>query len=94
MSDLIKRQETIDAVVNREMVTTRGTEYLNGYVKCQRDILDIIERLPSAQPEIIRCKDCSFDRDCTHTMTRESRGGGIIYCPVEYCSEAERKDNG
>lgn len=57
-------------------------------------VIGIIKGMPSAEPQIIWCKDCSFDRDCTHTMTRKSRGGGIIYCPVEYCSEAERKDNG
>ena len=51
MDDLISRQAAIDAIVNRETTTTKGTEYLDGYAKCQHDILDIINQLPSAQPE-------------------------------------------
>lgn len=47
--DLINRQDAIEAIVNREMRTTRGTEYLNGYAQCQLDIIDIIQLLPSAQ---------------------------------------------
>lgn len=65
-------------------------EILNSYFR----IRSIIMSRSSAEPEIIRCKDCRFDRACTHTMMRKPRGGGIIYCSVEYCSEAERKDNG
>jgi hypothetical protein len=45
-----------------------------------------LRQLPSAQPEIIRCKDCrhngSFDTDCP-----------IGWNGKEYCSFAERKDN-
>ncbi len=40
----------------------------------------------------IRCGECKYDHTCTHMMVRKSQGGGHIYCPVEYCSEGERKE--
>lgn len=47
-------------------------------------ILDALKGAPSAQPEIIRCKDCmhngSFDTDCP-----------IDWDGKEYCSFAERR---
>ena len=42
--------------------------------------------------QVIRCNDCKYDHTCTHMMVRKSSGGGNIYCPVTYCSKAERKD--
>ena len=42
--------------------------------------------------EVVRCKDCKYDHKCSHNIIRPSKGGGIIYCPLEYCSEGERKD--
>jgi hypothetical protein len=84
--DLINRQNLKNAKFER---------VINEYTLGWNDAVDaIIQNEPSAKPEIIRCKDCRFDRACTHTMMRKPRGGGIIYCSVEYCSEAERKDNG
>lgn len=44
------------------------------------------------QETVIRCKDCKHDRECTKTIVRGSKGGGNIYCPVSYCSEAEREE--
>ena len=42
--------------------------------------------------DLVRCKDCKYDHKCSHNIIRPSKGGGIIYCPLEYCSEGERKD--
>lgn len=41
-----------------------------------------IEQLPSAQPEIIRCKDCIM-----HGVCRFEQGLGLD----GYCSQAERR---
>ena len=50
MGDLISRQKAIDALV-----------FDYAYAAA-----DIIKKLPSAQPEVIRCKDCKyFDRYTT-----------------------------
>ena len=42
-----------------------------------------IERLPSAQPELIRCKDCLI-----HGICRFEQGLGLD----GYCSQAERRE--
>ena len=73
MSDLISRQAAIDAISRDPM---GGLNY--------RGILD---RLPSAEPEIIRCKDCK------HFV------GEGMYCSCDiivqfdhfYCYHAERR---
>lgn len=50
MSDLISRQAAIEALKAHE--DYKG--YLHG------DFEEILEALPSAQPEVIRCKDCRW----------------------------------
>lgn len=81
MSDLISRQDAIDAIKVSEL----GCE------------VEAIEALPSAQPEIIRCKDCRWGREPC---------GGNIECfadinePPEYhgyewfCPNGERRIDG
>lgn len=49
-----------------------------------------LKKLPSAQPEIIRCKDCKWWRDTDHTCKEHS-----LVSPMraeEFCSRGERKD--
>ena len=76
MNDLISRQAAIDAVSNM----LRRKFGIGG------DLAEItLAGLPSAQPEIIRCKDCRFN-------------DGVAYCEMHYrdvkgndfCSWAER----
>ena len=45
------------------------------------------------QPEIVRCKECKHAPKCYGDVLMRSRGGGYIYCPVEYCSAAERRSD-
>ena len=51
------------------------------------DVNDMLEGLPSAQPEVIRCKDCKHRNEYGHW----------IGCPIlntdddNYCSYAERR---
>ena len=55
MSDLIDRQAAIDAFAD----WFNGTEYTImelTFSECK----SVIKSLPSAQPEIIRCKDCKW----------------------------------
>ena len=76
MEDLIDRQAAIDAITNCEP----GEEVF------------MLENMPSAQPEIIRCKDCKHrdpeDRkcDCGHDI--------LWQLPRQdewYCADAERR---
>ena len=75
MDDLISRQAAIDAPVKQYNKKT-GITWIP--VEC-------IEALPSAQPEIIRCKDC-----LVHGIYRFEQGLGLD----GYCSKAERRKDG
>lgn len=54
MDDLISRQDAIKALRDAENHAFNG--FYKGLVKAHKIITD----LPSAQPEIIRCKDCKY----------------------------------
>ena len=59
MSDLISRQAAIDAIKKHRQdvfVMMDDCGFLSGLAKA----MEIISKLPSAQPEIIRCKDCKW----------------------------------
>lgn len=64
MSDLIDRQAAIDAVENIDCSDGVGISTL----KCEAvdDVVTAIKALPSAQSEIIRCKDCKHFRTYYH----------------------------
>ena len=79
MNDLISRQAAI------RWVKTECNPYGNPTLDFEsgKKVIKHLEQMPSAQPEIIRCKDCrhngSFDTDCP-----------IDWNGKEYCSFAER----
>lgn len=67
---------------------------LNEELNDGKIIMRIMQRFaeePDAQPEIVRCKECKYAPKCYGDVLMRSKGGGYIYCPVEYCSEAERR---
>ena len=82
--DLISRQDAIDCV---------KASPINGWVK--EDLIQALETTPSAQPEIIRCKDCKHGKD--------EYNDGDCYCSRPhrtlewvgdwefYCAAAERR---
>lgn len=90
MDDLISRNAAIDALIERDP-------------NCGIDSAKVIEKLPSAQPEIVRCKDCKYQGKVFHEDKRRKDGGYYIflcelvdgYSPVcfddEFCSRAERR---
>lgn len=96
MNDLISRQAAIDEI--DEWIKAFRE---NGHKESAADaclIQDGIIQLPSAQPELVRCKDCKYyrDGDCWHEW---DNAGRIYYQsvidepnPDDYCSKAERKE--
>ena len=84
MSDYISRQAAIDALADMHCKSDE-----DGYVWIIRsDAWARIDALPSAQPEIIRCKDCKH-WDGVDTCD-------VIDAPVwdnDFCSMAERRSN-
>lgn len=61
----------------------------------EQALSEIREMLESAQPEIIRCKDCEYEDNCDETL-------GCPWCFAwgdttehdAYCSYAKRRENG
>jgi len=94
MDDLISRQAAIDAVKkNTFRLTFAEEQNCEGRVAWSANAVysDVIEgallELPSAQPEIIRCKDCKH-WDGVDTCD-------VIDAPVwdnDFCSMAERRE--
>ena len=57
MSDIISREDTLDAIQKRaDEVDSVYSAFWEGLKIAQ----DIVEKVPSAEPEIIRCKDCRY----------------------------------
>jgi len=83
-TDCISRQQAIDAVKSRKTAEQcKEGEVRNWTVDA---CVDMIRKLPSAQPEIVRCKDCKH-WDGVDTCD-------VIDAPVwgnDFCSMAERR---
>lgn len=87
MSDLISRQMAID-VVGDWIYNPEDLRYHK----------DVINSIPAAQPEIVRCKDCKHWREGTaFSYCDKLYGMGVLdaldYMVAEddYCSMAERR---
>lgn len=99
MNDLISRQDALEAIhtwdkfgVDALGRVVRWYEGLEPYVHL-RDVVRVIENMPSAQPELIRCKDCEYgEQDEIGRWFCNSLG-----CQVGnedgsgYCADAERR---
>ena len=84
---LWRKGETMNDLISRQALC----EYaLNQKDKCvtPNDIM----RFPSAQPEIIRCKDCKYNASSHKCLQPDS----FFLVPVDdfYCGYAERRTNG
>lgn len=73
MDDLISRRAAIDAL---DMIGSVDTDADREYAR------EVFMSLPSAQPEIIRCKDCGKQPVCRFSQFQGNNG---------YCGLAERK---
>lgn len=82
MIDYISRQAAIDALAELQGKASTKAE-LKGISKVWKRI----KKLPSAQPEVIRCKDCKWKQgsECV-------RFADVRPFPDDYCSRAERKE--
>lgn len=83
MNDLISRELAIDAFTVYSEYESNRTN-----VEWVARIHRILLSLPSAQPEIIRCKDCKhgmYDVMCKFYWCH-----GVPHSPNWYCANAER----
>lgn len=90
MSDYIKREDAIERLSYHADFYQNDREFGGEEMLYKDSALNEISELPSADVvEVVRCKDCKYDHKCSHNIIRPSKGGGVIYCPLEYCSEGE-----
>lgn len=95
MSDLIDKWAAIEIVSDARCgVNVFDDEERYSYEAFTR-VIDAIKALPSAQPDIIRCKECRFyeifpngaNGNCKLNVDVE-----IGFYPWDFCSHAERKE--
>lgn len=94
MSDPIDRQSAIEAIEQMQMPIMRSEFPEEQFVFTgMSEALQAIKDLPSAQPVIIRCKDCKYYRPMIDQddlcVYREMQ-----VFPNDYCSRAERREDG
>jgi hypothetical protein len=99
-SDLISRQAAIDAIANctncedektlRAFVAKHnfGNDWWGGVLVA----INAVKDLPSAEPEIVRCKDCKYNVSSHKCLHPES----FFLVPDDdfYCGYAERRTDG
>jgi len=93
MQDLISRRAAIDALLHNQEVYSNnfGTDAIDKYTIAIIDNdVQTIAQLPSAQPEIIRCKDCKH-RDAEDGFCK-GRGWPMQLVPEDgFCDKGERR---
>jgi hypothetical protein len=84
--DLIER---INVVIEHGLADPDGLHPLSAEV-----VLETINVIPSAQPEIVRCKDCKYAEyiDDVQTLWCTECGQGRTVAPNDFCSYAERRE--
>ena len=89
LNDLISRQAAIDAAVEA------ADEWDGGYSRSREEIITLkLRMLPSAQPEIIRCKDCKYGEQ-DEIGRWYCRGLGCQMGDDDgngFCSDAEKRE--
>ena len=93
MSDLISRQAVIDILNQkmREMPPERYADYYKGLMVAN----GVVQGLPSAQPEIIRCLDCKYYDEINQPYPQMyCRKHSIDTSDQDFCSHAERREDG
>ena len=87
--DLIDRQAAIDALLE-EVRLVDGYYVENDEVIDKDDAVEAMRLLPSAQPEIIRCKDCKWwSNDDYRECSSPNYDDGYVTPAGFYCGYAE-----
>lgn len=98
--DLISRKAAIDAI---RASTSKYTGFMEMEMYTDDDAVEAIEALPSAQPEIVRCKDCKHYGCILYSGTQFEYGKCFGHeesdytfevKPDDFCSRAERRTDG
>ena len=91
MSDLISRDEAAEKI--RMLLRVASCEAIVHYNHGAGDALATIKNLPSAQPEITRCKDCKWCEDADGLMCKNT-ASWVIATDYDFgCVCAERRQD-
>ena len=88
MSDLISRQAAIDAFGLSEKTRKYGGDHSGYDTRMLYEIQDILEGLPSAQPDIIQCRNCKFASGDSRICMKF---GHSPIGELDFCAWAERR---
>lgn len=93
MSDLISRQAAIKVINAVFPVDPMKSEYAQGIACGAALAKTYVEQLPTAQPEIIRCKDCKhyLDGGCGNFDSQSPSKKLMGVKPDWFCADGERK---
>lgn len=94
IDDCISRQAAIDALGDEPEVWTGKDEYAQGLNNQWNYDRNAILALPSAQPEILRCKDCKHWVNHKRLNIPWCRELHIDRGAEDFCSMAERRTDG
>lgn len=91
MSDLIDRQAAIDALGEKPLVWDDLSDFDLGKAAQWSDDVDAIKELPSAQPEIVRCKDCVHYDLAKNGYNGQCNRQYAVFTAYDFCSYGERR---
>ena len=97
-NDLISRQAAIDALARMmpRSYTPDGSHPADEEIFMAQEVfadcIEALEILPSAQPEIIRCKDCKYMIDIGDDLMCDNAKGWVVATTSDFgCVLAERR---
>lgn len=94
MSDIISRKAAIEAISYSEIAFYPGDNE-GDCLRRDSDIKQAIMALPSAEPEIVRCKDCKYrDENWRRVSVRWLPCMDVRTGSNWYCGSAERSSDG
>lgn len=88
MNDLISRQDAIDKAI---LVPIAKIVTEDRIIYRKVVFVDDIEKLPSAEPQIIRCKDCKWYAERADFAYCSYHDDDILWMDDDYCSYATRR---
>jgi hypothetical protein len=87
------------AQVDKALTLTDGNEKrINIYLEHNHELLKAIDKLPSVQPEIIRCKECKYYREYGYVNGKPKFLPRCTFSAIyvdadDFCSQAERRED-
>ena len=99
MSDAVYRQSVIEILHKRARDTSTHDYEHQRYLKALHDVWNDIEQMPSAQPDIIHCRDCKHWQSEEHIGNNNVHTLNLASLPCKnwltagdwYCGSAERR---